>query len=1163
MNTDKKGDSMKRLLLILQLFMLPVSATIIVPIRNPDGSTFQSFPQPISAKVFDIATGTFFLGLSSGFPPFTVSSGNRANFGNNSKITGIATQPPLNENDGIEFLTLATSIGNTKPNLGIVIQLPTGPEHANVVVASNATGKIVTRSPLLNDASGAINVNGLRTSGIVGLAASQFFMFPAVKPCGGNFGADCNGGIASVSINQSTLALSQVPAVPLDGGIKAQKLDPTTPAVFINNSPDIVPNEVDLYWDDQLQRLYIGIQMTTAGLSSVGATCATGTGTCNTAPLPTCPTGLFIDPATLNCITCPSGGFYNSNSQQCQLCPTGQLFSTTSYTCVTATCPFGQFFNPVTLVCVTCPSGWYFNQNTLSCVTCGNSQFYDPNISGCTACPAGFVFDPIQGFCITGPISCVPPQVPYQGICVTPPSCPDGFTADGLTCITAPSEPFPPQPPFVGDPTFLSHPRIENNLIHAFVGPNGLIEESSTRIIQMATRAVASGGRSVIVAQVDTNGQITFDPIAPDSAFMIGNTQNIVGILDILQRDLAINKVRVLHASTGPSYLIVNGVSNDDITQVRGNIYALPLVDLNDSTNPLQGTLADKNSALVDFKFVTPATANSQMPLDNENPVVVGTGPVALPASDLISDINVVGDTVYISINATPSGSTEGGILYSQALFDETGKIKDWTPWTKKAFPPYTTSTQTNAIGVSGFAVDAVNSKVWAIDSTGTTVLETGWANTKSTATKPDSSLLGQLNANFTGAVTAILDLDQSTRGFLSNQSRYALFAGDSNNNTEIIFARISQSLGNQINSPQTVITDFTLSSNFMVSALPNGCQVQTLEYARQQTGSATNYFFAGTQNGLYVFSDSGNGFDVSSMGNLSAPPFSNGSWTLVPNISGSVADIKTSGNTLYVITQTPATSATNPMQSTVYRIAFAPTVSAMFAPSNIITIAQTGTGIFANIVLFNELAIIATNTVGSTEQVVLATNNGLYQSTRPGGVQAAIDQTDAGWLLLANTAYFYNGIASIDNASIPFSPSTTVWPFHIGDLDNFNTDDGGVLQQLNGTTDSGPYQFIPAFFDSIDSQTNPIFTTLPLFSYFWSDGARRIMTVDNIGSSCAPEDLLSLPFDTIAWNVKNIDKSLIDDPILNKGIAYYWVKQIGMSGLLITGTDNGVMALG
>ena len=180
----------------------------------------------------------------------------------------------------------------------------------------------------------------------------------------------------------------------------------------------------------------------------------------------------------------------------------------------------------------------------------------------------------------------------------------------------------------------------------------------------------------------------------------------------------------------------------------------------------------------------------------------------------------------------------------------------------------------------------------------------------KSTPNFPNSSLVAQLNATFTGTSSAVLDLDQSTRGFLANQSRYALFAGDVNSQTNIIFTRISQSLGSSVLSPETIKSDFTLANNFLITALPtNTCQVQVLEYARQLTGSATNYFFAGTQNGLFVFSDSGNGFDVSTMGNLNAAPFSNGSWQLAPNIIGSVINVKTTGNVLYVLAQTPASA--------------------------------------------------------------------------------------------------------------------------------------------------------------------------------------------------------------------------------------------------------------
>ena len=71
-------------------------------------------------------------------------------------------------------------------------------------------------------------------------------------------------GIAVVGINPMTLLPTQVPAQPNDPGIKAAELDQTTPQVAIQGMSLFVFNRVSLNWDDQLQRLYIGLQLTTA-----------------------------------------------------------------------------------------------------------------------------------------------------------------------------------------------------------------------------------------------------------------------------------------------------------------------------------------------------------------------------------------------------------------------------------------------------------------------------------------------------------------------------------------------------------------------------------------------------------------------------------------------------------------------------------------------------------------------------------------------------------------------------------------------------------------------------------------------------------------------------------------------------------------------------------
>ncbi len=1137
---------MKKLVILVLLFSTPLlRATFIVPIQGYPAGSNQEFAQPIQATVFDRTNGTFYVGLGAGAGKYGLSALTRA-YGNSGRFVGIGTSS-LARNDAVEFLTLATFRGNPNPNLGVVTSPNGVPLSAVVVIATTKDGKKVTRSNELNDASGASNANGTRTSGIVGLAANQFYMFPAVKPCGGNFG-DCNGGIASVSINQSNLSLTQVPANTTDNGIKAKKLDPTTPEIIIGtDSPEITPNKIDMYCDDQLQRLYIGLQVETPGAMGVGVTCPVGTGTCNTGPLLTCPTGFQPDFAAMECVTCPSGGFFDSTVNACVLCPTGQQFNPTAFACQSVTCSAGYFFNtnPSVLTCQLCASGW--NSNGVTCFPCANNQIFDVNL-GCIACPSGTIFNPILGTCTTEPIVCASGQVLNpNNLCVTFINCPPPLIFNSLnaTCI------FPTN---LSDAGPLVEQPNQINPINTFAeaGPIG----GNSRL-----RALNSGARSVISASIDEAGVITFTPIAPDTAFALENVQNMVGVLSANPQTLTINKVRTMHASTGPSYLIINGGNGDNST-LGGTILALPLVDLGDPTNVLQGTIADKNSALSNFKFVTPATTQPQMPQSNEQAVVVGTGPVTVFPNDIIYDIQVIGDTVYVSVNNTLSATSDSGILYSQAMFDETGKIIRWTPWTKKALPPYNTPSQNNVTAVSYFAVDAALGKVIAVDGQGEVVVQTGWNNNNKDGNQPDNSLVGILNQQLDGhASSAVLDLDQSTRGFGANQSRYALFAGAVDDESSVIFARISQALGVFVNSPQTVVTDFSLARNLFVSPLPDStCQVTVLEYARQITGSNTNYFFAGTQNGLFVFSVNGNGFDVANLGNLNAAPFTTGSWQLAPNLPGSIVDIKTTGNMLYIITQTPAT-ATTAMQSSLYRIPFAPTVAAMFAPGNITLIAQTGSGIFGLISAFSGLQIISTNFLGLTEQIVLATNNGLFQSKRLGGVQNAIDQTDAAWLKITNTSFFYNGISAVDNASIPLASPSTVWPFHVADR-GANTFDQSIFQQLNGSSDTVNFAFVPTFFMSIEQGINPVFDTIPLISTFWSDGARRLMTEVNITSSTIPEELLVLPFDTIEWDIDDPNDAKISDTVLSDIFEILWIKQIGVSGLLLLGTNTGIVAL-
>src|SRR6185369_1455785 len=117
--------------------------------------------------------------------------------------------------------------------------------------------------------------------------------------------------------------------------------------------------------------------------------------------------------------------------------------------------------------------------------------------------------------------------------------------------------------------------------------------------------------------------------------------------------------------------------------------------------------------------------------------------------------------------------------------------------------------------------------------------------------------------------------------------------------------------------------TDFSLAQNSLLKTLPaNAGSVTSLEYSRRTfLEGSSNYFFAGTDKGLYVFSVAGNGFNVNTLSTLDQAPFSTGSWEAVTQIAGSVVTITTSGKSLYVLTFESTAQA--PLKNKLYCIPF------------------------------------------------------------------------------------------------------------------------------------------------------------------------------------------------------------------------------------------------
>lgn len=751
-----------------------------------------------------------------------------------------------------------------------------------------------------------------------------------------------------------------------------------------------------------------------------------------------------------------------------------------------------------------------------------------------------------------------------------------------------------------------------------------------------SVQLAGDGLRSIVLAQVTgcpQKGELPLFDFAPAGAFTT-DQNNLVGVVletDAQELALTVSNLAVMHASTGPSYLILNGGNGTATNQ----IFALPLVDRCNPSDPVQGQLADKNSFnSTTHHFEQPAQVHADLTTSADMFAQVGAGPLPIQSNQVISGMMVIEDAVYVSFKIPQDSNNETGILYSQALFDSEGRINSWTPWTKRVWPICGFPDSPSSSQVSFFAVDAVTGKVIAVDgSPQTTVRITEW-DRGGICCDPCSincSLAAVLNRSLCNGCYTALDLDQSTTGIgESIPYRYALFGGT--NKVDFALTSSSRATGAPFNNnpitndpyPQLVTIDYCCPSFFQETELPPdaGC-VTTLEYSRRpaQDGNS-NYFFAGTQHGLFVFAhQDGTGFNVQELGPLNEGIMQTGSWQHIPIITGAVTDIKSSGNALYVLTFT--TGCETPFASTLQRIDFADNVVDMFNPNtNIFTIAQSGTSpTLQATLMFTAIDILQTTEDGSVEQLVLATNNGIFQSNAINGIQQATNQNNAQWTNLQCSTLFY-GIGSVDNARI----KSTDWPFSAQDACGCRTFERSCIHQLNSSFNpTEDFAFVPSFFNHIttccsnvcESQsdqpcccfpqpvqtpceqattacgascyhnccvqtniTNQCCRSLKLFEkicYFWSDGGRRffIIAPTNSKIACMPckvkqtcgsfEQLRFLevtPFNTCVWNVHDPLQTVLHDCALLSTPAFYWVQAIGMTGIVLTGTPSGVVAL-
>lgn len=248
---------------------------------------------------------------------------------------------------------------------------------------------------------------------------------------------------------------------------------------------------------------------------------------------------------------------------------------------------------------------------------------------------------------------------------------------------------------------------------------NGLTFEQCV-FVGLAVESAAGGALSVSFAQK----RIVANPSAIGADSIIGTSSASTEVTAFF--------VKIMRTTTFLDYLIVvGGVGDPNATQ--SSVYALPLV--NNPSSEYLGQLASKTAlpeyaAQTEYPFIlqnvflsTPALVNADLYTSTDIPVQVGGG--ALPdVSGVVSSITVVGDAVYVAMSETDDPTQElPGFFVSQALFDQYGRVKGWTPWRRVA--GYASADQPSFI-----AVDQYRGAFWYATGapSSTSITRTNWS---------------------------------------------------------------------------------------------------------------------------------------------------------------------------------------------------------------------------------------------------------------------------------------------------------------------------------------------------------------------------------------------------------------------------------------------------
>lgn len=496
------------------------------------------------------------------------------------------------------------------------------------------------------------------------------------------------------------------------------------------------------------------------------------------------------------------------------------------------------------------------------------------------------------------------------------------------------------------------------------------------------------GGFGVAIISPAPNNAWTIVPIAP--ATVLGNTppNEIIGGIGA-GTQVTINNIKTMGTSTNFSYLIVQGGNGAPDSATNQTVFALPLV--NSPTNPaINGTIADKTQTpnLLQGTFSQPAITQPQMTIATDDAAIVGGGSLA---AGPIEDMFVRGDAVFVTVLNAIAPQLPG-VFYSQAIFDNTGKVSTWSQWQRA---------DGSVDSVIGATLDNLGDFT-TMTGAGQIVKRTQWGTNDGDgllggpSAQPGQGLISVIGAQLPQAqagVQGLFDFPASTPGLINSSLLVATGL-----NT-VVLAETGQVIAGVI-TPDTgdFLTDMVTFNNGEITqtlpgtgapkvvtisggALNNIGPIVSAEIA---VGGTNGYLFVGGIGGLAVLANTnsigwnattGVGPNFAGLTAATAPSLL--TFQTVGNYSF-VRKLVADGTRLYVMTDTQLDAI-----DLADFVVGAPTITSLATISSALGVGPGDT--------FIDVAV-------SGKFALLATSKGLMRVGNGSDISAATNQTDVGW---------------------------------------------------------------------------------------------------------------------------------------------------------------------